>query len=226
MRDVDVVHTSGGAEYFKLVTSGSIDTHEEAVDGVIDNRVMVNIRADAAIIRGERDPLETRFQEVRFLETVRVGRDCRLGAVVNAVECQCRPGVNKVQRADHLRDTLDKHAAATIGNLSMVDIAQEDTSVGMEKAIRSIFVDVITELDATPVTSQRGRGNQVRITIRPDRGVMQRGKVNATGNRITGGVADKVSGSVHDARCSEHLESTSAAVNRGRRTADTDSCAT
>ena len=114
--------------------------------------------------------------EIGFQAAIGIHRERRVRAVLNYVVRQCGTRIGQMQRRDHLRDSSHNYLTTPVLQLGVVYVVQEDAFVLVEETRGIGLVDVITELDATPVASLRRRRANIRIGVVADRGIVDRSK--------------------------------------------------
>ena len=159
MDDVDIVESAGDGQLFQFRAGGRTDAHEQAVDGVFDQIIAMDLRPNT-LVAGRKfiDQLKTRRMEIRFLKTVRIRRQGRIGALRDRVERYGRPHLDHLDRIHDLVDRIDPDNASAIANVGMVDVVQENAFVLVVEAGLGV-VQIRAEDDTAPVTGA-GRGDR------------------------------------------------------------------
>ncbi len=199
---VGVVEAAGDGHRPRLAAGDGIDVQSDGIRRVADDPVAGELGADPHVIGRKRaQELVRRGVEVALLETVRRGRDRRIGVLGQAVVRDRGPGVDDVDRVDHAQFGIHQDLAAAVLDLSVIDIVQEDAlPFGRQPSVGRI--DVVAEFQPAPVAALR-RGLQ-RVRVHAQRLVLIRREDHAL------------------IRDPQHLQSAVAAVDRRRGAAHAD----
>ena len=174
MDNIRVVEPSWDSELAGIFAGRCPNTDEQAVRRVIDQTVVVNVGADALVIRCEViKELELGSVKVRFLETVRIRRKCGVRAELNQVVANRRSRLEHLHRLHHLFDRVDGQTTTTVTHVGVVDVVKEDARVFVVKP-RLGVVQVVTETNTTPIARCGRRLRQV--AVQPDTLVKPRGE--------------------------------------------------
>ncbi len=127
--------------------------NEQAIDAVVEQLVVVDLRSDAIVIGGEfAGLLEFRRLEARFLEAIGGRTDGGVGTLGDLVERDRRTQIDELNRVDQLLDRVDQEvAAAAVANLGVVDALQEDALI-FQVATTFVLVESRRKINTTPVT--------------------------------------------------------------------------
>ena len=203
--DIGIVEPSRHGHRPDRVSGWCLDANEQSVDTVSKHRILIDIGTDTVIVGGECDFLMTRSVEVGLFKTIRTRRDRGIGTARDRVEGDCRPRVDDVNWIDDLGDRVNDDISATIADVGIIDVVQEDAFFVIDKVSVAAIV-IIAEEQTAPVSRQRCRGE--RESVRADRLV------------VIGREEDIV------LRGAENLQRSAAAIDARCRTANADSCST
>ena len=122
---VHVVEPGRDVELLDRVGGGCGHAEKQCVEAVGNEFVAVQIGADPVVVGGERTLAEA-IVEGRLQEAVRIGRHGRVRAVADGAEGDGGPGLEHVNRIVNVLDAIDGDLSATVADVGVVDVVEED----------------------------------------------------------------------------------------------------
>ena len=156
MRDICIIQSTRYSQLLSRVTRQSTDTDCKTVGCIILNAVTVNIRPNSFVIHGEWIRREffliLRRVEIRFLETIRTGCNGCISTERNLIVRNRRARVDDLDRINNLRNRFHQNLTTTITDISVVDMIQEYSVLGIIKSSLVGTIHTMMEQDTAPVT--------------------------------------------------------------------------
>ena len=154
MHDVPVIEPAGHRQLTSRCAWCRLNPDKQAVGGVVQQGVAVNVGPDAAVVGCKRNRLERRCREGGFFKAVRVRGHRRVFAAADGVEVDARASLYHRDRVDNLIDRVDIELAPAVLDRSEGHVIHEDA---LSLVIDATFgiVHIATEDQSAPITGLR-----------------------------------------------------------------------